>query len=335
MKSLLSEVAGGPETLVLRDTPEPVPGSGEIVIHVHACGVNFPDALLIADKYQIKPPRPFAPGGEVAGVVAAIGEGVANVRVGDRVLAMPGWGGMTQALKVPAAACSVIPDVMSFEHAAALMATYGTVHYGLTRRGYLKAGESLLVLGAAGGIGLAAVELERATGARVIAAVSTQEKLDLALSRGATSGFIYPTGEAARDGKALSQLFKQHCGKDGVDVILDPVGDVYAEPALRSIAWGGRYLVIGFAAGEIPRIPLNLPLLKGCDIRGVLFGAHALRDPAGALVETRELFALYERGAIRPHVSARFGLADGGRAIAAVAGRRALGKIVVLSDGSP
>jgi NADPH2:quinone reductase len=331
MKALLSTASGGPETLVLQDLPDPVAGPGEVVIRVHACGVNFPDALVIADKYQIKPPRPFAPGGEVAGVVATVGEGVTNVRVGDRVLAMPGWGGMTELLKVPAATCSLIPASMSFEHAAALMATYGTVHYALSRRGQLRSGESLLVLGAAGGIGLAAVELGRASGGRVIAAVSTQEKLALALSRGAAGGFVYPTGEGARDLKALSQLFKQHCGKDGVDVILDPVGDVYAEPALRSIAWGGRYLVIGFAAGEIPRIPLNLPLLKSCDIRGVLFGAHALRNPDEALIETQELFALYERGAIRPHVSARYPLAEGGRAIAEVAARRALGKIVVLT----
>jgi NADPH2:quinone reductase len=242
---------------------------------------------------------------------------------------MPGVGGMAEAIRVPAAACFGLPDAMSFEHGATLMATYGTVHYALSRRARLAAGESLLVLGAAGGIGLAAVELGRAAGARVIAAASTADKLELALSRGAASGFVYPTGEAARDGRALAQLFKQHCDAEGVDVICDPVGDVYAEPALRSIAWGGRYLVIGFAAGEIPRIPLNLPLLKGCDIRGVLFGAHAQRDPAELRREVAELFELYGRGAIRPHVSARFALADGGRAIEAVAARRALGKLVV------
>ena len=245
---------------------------------------------------------------------------------------MPGWGGLAQAVKVPATACSKLPDAMSFEHAATLMGTYGTVHYALSRRAQLRAGESLLVLGAAGGIGLAAVELGRASGARVIAAVSTPEKLDLALSRGATSGFVYPVGELASDPKALAQLFKQHCGPDGVDVVCDPVGDVYSEPALRSIAWGGRFLVIGFAAGAIPRIPLNLPLLKGCDIRGVLFGAHAQRNPAEVQEETAELFALYERGAIRPHISARFALAQGGRAIAEVAARRALGKLVVVMD---
>ena len=329
MKALLSLQAGGPDSLVLQDLPEPVAGPGDVVVDVHACGVNFPDALIIADRYQLKPPRPFAPGGEVAGVVRACGPGVHGVRVGERVLAMPGVGGMAETIRVPAAACFRLPDAMPFEHGATLMATYGTVHYALSRRGRLQSGESLLVLGAAGGIGLAAVELGRASGARVIAAVSTPEKLDLARARGADSGFVYPTGEAARDARALAQLFKQHCGTDGVDVICDPVGDVYAEPALRSIAWGGRYLVIGFAAGEIPRIPLNLPLLKGCDVRGVLFGAHAQRDPDELRHEVEELFALYARGAIRPHVSARYSLAEGGRAIEAVASRRALGKLVV------
>lgn len=329
MRALISAQAGGPDSLVLQDLPEPVAGPGEVVVDVHACGVNYPDALIIADRYQLKPPRPFAPGGEVAGVVRACGPGVAGVEAGDRVLAMPGVGGMAEAIKVPAAACFRLPDLMSFEHGATLMATYGTVHYALSRRAHLRPGETLLVLGAAGGIGLAAVELGRATGARVIAAVSTPEKLDLALARGADGGFVYPTGEAARDSRALAQLFKQHCGADGVEVICDPVGDVYAEPALRSIAWGGRYLVIGFAAGEIPRIPLNLPLLKGCDIRGVLFGAHAQRDPEELRREVEELFALYARGAIRPHVSARYALAEGGRAIEQVASRRALGKLVV------
>jgi NADPH2:quinone reductase len=249
------------------------------------------------------------------------------------VLATPGWGGMAEAVKVAAAACTALPDAMTFEHAATLMATYGTVHYALSRRARLRPGESLLVLGAAGGIGLAAVELGRACGARVIAAASTPEKVALALARGATSGFVYPVGEAAGDPKALARIFRDHCGADGVDVICDPVGDVYAEPALRSIAWGGRYLVIGFAGGAIPRIPLNLALLKGCDIRGVFFGAHAQREPAELAQEIEELFRLYERGAIRPHVSMRFDLAEGGRAITELAARRALGKLVVTVDG--
>lgn len=333
MKALLSKQPGGPDTLALEDAPDPQPGPGEVVVAMRACGVNFPDALLIADQYQLRPPRPFAPGGEIAGVISRVGEGVRDLAPGDRVLAMPGWNGMAELVKVAATACTKLPDAMTFEHAATLMATYGTVHYALSRRARLQSGESLLVLGAAGGIGLAAVELGRASGARVIAAVSTQQKLDLALARGASAGFVYPTGEAARDGKALSQLFKEQIGPKGVDVVLDPVGDVYAEPALRSIAWGGRYLVIGFAAGAIPKIPLNLPLLKQCDIQGALFGAHAQRDPVGVQQEIRELFDLYTRGAIQPYISRHFPLAQGGAAIAEVAGRRALGKLVVVNDG--
>jgi len=248
------------------------------------------------------------------------------------VLAMPGWGGLATRVVADAALCVKIPDAMPFEHGATLLVTYGTVHYGLSRRARIRAGESLLVLGAGGGIGLAAVELGRAVGAKVIAAASTQAKVNIALSRGATAGFVYPTGEGTRDGKQLAQLFKAHCGAQGVDVVCDPVGGAYAEAALRSMAWGGRYLVVGFAAGEIPRIPLNLPLLKGCDIMGVLYGAHAQRDPAAAETEIEELMAMYVAEAIRPHVSARYTLAQGGEAIAAIAARQALGKLVVCNE---
>lgn len=335
MRALLSRSAGGPDTLVLEVVPDPEPGEGELVLAMRACGVNFPDALVIADQYQIKPPRPFAPGGEVAGVVLRTGPGAEGFRAGDRVLAMPGWGGMAEQVKVTAASCVPMPASMSFEHAASLMATYGTVHYALSRRAKLRAGESLLVLGAAGGIGVAAVELGRASGARVIAAVSSQEKLDFALQAGADSGFVYPTKESSPDPKALSQLFKQHCGPSGVDVVLDPVGDLYAEPALRAIAWGGRYLVVGFAGGNIPKIPLNLPLLKGCDIQGALFGAHALREPAEVKLETQELFDLHARGAIRPRISASYPLERGAEAIREVASRRALGKLVVVAGSGP
>jgi NADPH2:quinone reductase len=245
---------------------------------------------------------------------------------------MPGWGGLATRVVADAAMCVKIPAAMSFEHGATLLVTYGTVHYALSRRARLRAGESLLVLGAGGGIGLAAVELGRACGANVIAAASTQAKIDTALARGATTGFVYPTGEAAADGRQLAQLFKTHCGAQGVDVVCDPVGGAYAEPALRSMAWGGRYLVVGFAAGDIPRVPLNLPLLKGCDIQGVLYGAHALRDPAGVRVEIEELLSLYLAGTIRPHVTARYPLSQGGDAIAAIAARQALGKLVVVNE---
>ncbi len=332
MKALLSRQAGGPETLTFEEIADPTPGPTQVLIAMRACGLNFPDALVIRDLYQLRPPRPFAPGGEVAGIVLDVGRDVTHVRAGDRVLAMPGWGGLATRVLADAASCVKIPDAMSFEHGATLLVTYGTVHYGLSRRARIRAGESLLVLGAGGGIGLAAVELGRACGARVIAAASTQDKVDVALSRGAAAGFVYPTGEAASDGKQLAQLFKANCGAQGVDVICDPVGGVYAEPALRSMAWGGRYLVIGFAAGDIPRIPLNLPLLKGCDIQGVLYGAHAQRDPAAVQVEIAELLALYQAGAISPHVSARYPLSRGGDAIAAIASRQALGKLVVCND---
>jgi NADPH2:quinone reductase len=332
LKALLSRQVGGPETLTLEDAADPVPGSSQVLIAMRACGLNFPDALLIRDQYQLRPPRPFAPGGEVAGIVLDVGRDVAHVRAGDRVLAMPGWGGLATRVVADAALCVRIPDAMSFEHGATLLVTYGTVHYGLSRRAHIRAGESLLVLGAGGGIGLAAVELGRACGAKVIAAASTQAKVDVAISRGAATGFVYPTGAGASDGRQLAQLFKAHCGAQGVDVVCDPVGGVYAEPALRSMAWGGRYLVIGFAAGEIPRIPLNLPLLKGCDIQGVLYGAHAQRDPASLRVEIEELMSLYLAGAIRPHVSASFSLSQGGDAIAAIAARQVLGKLVVVNE---
>jgi NADPH2:quinone reductase len=332
MKALLSRQVGGPETLTLEDVADPAPGPGQVLIAMRACGLNFPDALLIRDLYQLRPPRPFSPGGEVAGIVVDVGREVTHVRAGDRVLAMPGWGGLATRVVADAALCVKIPDAMSFEHGATLLVTFGTVHYALSRRAHLRSGESLLVLGAGGGIGLAAVELGRASGARVIAAASTQAKVDAALERGASTGFVYPTGEAAGDGRQLAQLFKTHCGAQGVDVVCDPVGGPYAEAALRSMAWGGRYLVIGFAAGDIPRIPLNLPLLKGCDIRGVLYGAHAQRDPAAVKVEIDELLALYAEGAIQPHISASFPLSQGGAAIAAIASRQALGKLVVVNE---
>ena len=332
MKALLSRQVGGPETLTLEDVADPAPGTGQVLIAMRACGLNFPDALLIRDLYQLRPPRPFAPGGEVAGVVLDVGRDVSHVRAGDRVLAMPGWGGLATRVVADAAMCVKIPDAMSFEHGATLLVTYGTVHYGLSCRARIRAAESLLVLGAGGGIGLAAVELGRACGAKIIAAASTQAKVDAALARGASAGFVYPSGEAAADGRQLAQLFKAHCGAQGVDVVCDPVGGAYAEPALRSMAWGGRYLVVGFAAGDIPRIPLNLPLLKGCDIQGVLYGAHAQRDSAAVQVEIEELLALYVAGAIRPHVTARFPLSQGGDAIAAIASRQALGKLVVVNE---
>jgi NADPH2:quinone reductase len=332
MKALLSTSVGGPETLVLEDLPSPEVGPGHAVISVKACGVNFPDVLIIQDLYQFKPARPFAPGGEVAGVVKAVGEGVTHVKVGDRVLGNTGWGGMAEELSLEAGRLIPIPDAMPFDEAAAFIMTYGTSYYALKDRGHIKPGESLLVLGAAGGVGLAAVELGVAMGARVIAAASSQEKVDLAIKHGANSGVVYPAGPFDKDGaKALAGLFKDACGPAGADVIYDGVGGDYAEAALRSSAWEGRFLVVGFPAG-IPRIPLNLTLLKSCDVVGVFWGAAVARDPKAHQQNVKELFELYGAGKIKPYVSERFPLAKAADAIAHLASRKAMGKVVVTMD---
>jgi NADPH2:quinone reductase len=323
---------GGPDSLVIEDLPSPQPKPGQAVIQVKACGVNYPDVLIIEDRYQFKPPRPFAPGSEISGVVKAVGEGVTHVKVGDRVLANTGSGGMVEEMAVEASRLVKIPEAMPFDEAAAFLMTYGTSYYALKDRGYLKPGQTLLVLGAAGGVGLAAVELGKAMGAKVIAAASSQEKVDLAIDHGAAGGLVYPRGPFDRDGqKALSEQFKQACGKDGADVVYDGVGGDYAEAALRCMAWEGRFLVIGFPAG-IPRIPLNLALLKSCDIVGVFWGAAVTRDPAGHRKNVEELLAMYAAGKIKPYVSERFPLERGGEAIAHLASRKAMGKVVVTMD---
>jgi len=332
MKAMLSKSVGGPDALVFEDLPSPEAKPGHAVITVKACGVNYPDVLIIEDKYQFRPARPFAPGGEVSGVVKSVGEGVTHVKVGDRVLGNTGWGGMAEAMSLEAARLIPIPDAMPFDEAAAFIMTYGTSYYGLKDRGHLKAGETLLVLGAAGGVGLAAVELGKAMGARVIAAASSQAKVDLAIRHGADSGVVYPAGPFDKDGtKALAGLFKDACGANGADVIYDGVGGDYAEAALRSSAWEGRFLVIGFPAG-IPRIPLNLALLKSCDIVGVFWGAAVARDPKAHQQNVRELFDLYKAGKIKPYVSERFPLAKAADAIAHLASRKAMGKVVVTMD---
>jgi len=332
MKAMLSKSVGGPDTLVFEDLPSPEAKPGHAVISVKACGVNYPDVLIIEDKYQFKPARPFAPGGEVSGVVKSVGEGVTHVKVGDRVLGNTGWGGMAEEMSLEAGRLIPIPDAMPFDVAAAFIMTYGTSYYGLKDRGHLKPGETLLVLGAAGGVGLAAVELGKAMGARVIAAASSQEKVDLAIKHGADSGVVYPAGPFDKDGtKALAGLFKDACGPNGADVIYDGVGGDYAEAALRSSAWEGRFLVIGFPAG-IPRIPLNLTLLKSCDVVGVFWGAAVARDPKAHQQNVRELFGLYAEGKIKPYVSERFPLAKAADAIAHLASRKAMGKVVVTMD---
>ncbi|MFL5296241.1 MAG: NADPH:quinone oxidoreductase family protein [Phenylobacterium sp.] len=333
MKALLSKAVGGPETLVLEDVPSPEAKPGFAVVEVKAVGVNFPDTLIIVDRYQFKPQRPFSPGGEVAGVVKSVGEGVTHVKPGDRVLGNTGWGGMAEEIALESGRLVKIPDAMPFDEAAAFIMTYGTSWHALKDRAHIQPGQSLLVLGAAGGVGLAAVELGKAMGARVIAAASSQEKVDLCLSRGADSGVVYPRGPFDKDGqKALGALFKDATGPDGADVIYDAIGDAYAEPALRAIAWEGKYLVVGFAAGEIPKIPLNLALLKGCEIVGVFWGAWVGKNPALHQKSVAELMDLYAQGKIKPHVSERFPLERGAEAIAHLGSRQAMGKVVVTVD---
>jgi len=330
MKALLSRSPGDPSTLVMEDVPEPSPGPGEVSIRVKACGVNYPDALIIEDRYQFKPPRPFSPGGEVSGVVAAIGNGVSGLRHGDRVIGWCNWGGMAESLIVPAARCIPIPDVMPFDEASALITTYGTSHYALKVRGHLKAGETVLILGAAGGVGLAAVELARAMGARVIAAASSEEKVALARRHGADLGIVYPKKLNSKDdARDFTKALKRVCGDRGADVIYDPIGGDYAEAALRSIAWEGRFLVVGFPAG-IPRIPLNLPLLKSCDIVGVFWAAWIDKDRSSFAVSAHELMEFYKAGRIKPLVSQRFPFERASEAISCLTSRKALGKVVVV-----
>jgi len=332
MKAVLSKAVGGPETLVLEERPDPVAEPGKVVLSIKACGVNYPDVLMIQDMYQFKPERPFAPGGEVAGVIEAVGEGVTNVKAGQRVLASTGFGGMADKALVDATRVVPIPDAMPFDEAAAFMMTYGTSYYALKDRGHLKAGEALLVTGAAGGVGLSAVELGKAMGAHVIAAASSQEKVDLAIAHGADSGVVYPAGPFDKDGKkALGQLFKDAVGPKGWDVAYDGVGGDYAEAVIRASGWDGRFLVIGFPAG-IPAVPLNLMLLKSCNIVGVFWGAAVARDPAAHAQNVKELMALYAAGKIRPHVSEHFPLERAGEAIAHLASRKAMGKVVVVTE---
>ena len=332
MKAVLSKAVGGPETLVLEELPDPVAGPGQVVLTVKACGVNYPDVLIIEDKYQFKPQRPFAPGGEVAGVVEQLGEGVTSLTVGQRVLASSGHGGMAEKLLVDAVRCTPIPDSMPFDEAAAFILTYGTSYYALKDRAHLKAGETLLVLGAAGGVGLAAVELAKAAGAKVIAACSSQEKVDLAIQHGADSGVVYPRGPFDKDGqKALANLIKEACGPNGWDVAYDAVGGDYSEATIRASGWNGRFLVVGFPSG-IPKIPLNLTLLKSCDIVGVFWGASVAREPKLHAQNIKDLMGLYADGKIKPYVSERFPLAKAGDAIAHLASRKAMGKVVVVND---
>lgn len=329
MKALLSKQPGGPDTLILEEVADPAAGKGQVVVAVKACAINYPDFLIIEDKYQFKPPRPFAPGGEIAGVIESVGEGVTGWEVGDRVIAVTGHGGLVEKIAIEAFRLFKLPEGRSFEEGAALLLTYATTIHALLDRGHLREGHNLLVLGAAGGVGLAAVELGKAFGARVIAAVSSEEKAAAAKAAGADEALVYGRAPFDKDqSKALAEQFKAALGPQGADVIYDPVGGDYAEPALRAIGWEGRYLVVGFPAG-IPKLPLNLTLLKSCDVCGVFWGAFAARDPKANQAHVEHLFRLWAEGRIAPKVTETFALADGGRAIAKMAARAVIGKVVV------
>lgn len=322
MKAVICKAWGLPETLVVEDQPEAMPAAGELAIDIMAAGVNFPDVLIIQNKYQFKPALPFTPGNELAGVVRAVGDGVQGFAAGDRVFAFVPQGAFAQQIAVPASSVMKIPDSMDFDTAAALTLTYGTSHHAVADRAQLKAGETLLVLGAAGGVGLAAIEIGKALGARVIAAASTDEKLAICREHGADDTINYST-EDLREG------IKRTTDGKGPDVIYDPVGGGYTEPAFRSIAWRGRYLVIGFANGEIPKLPLNLPLLKGASLVGVFWGDFARREPAANAAGMQELMRWHAEGKVRPHISATYALAQTPQALIDMASRKVTGKIVI------
>lgn len=323
MKALLCKEWGLPETLVVESVPDPVPGDNEAVVRVHAAGVNFPDVLIIQNKYQFKPLLPFAPGGECAGVVERVGDKVKHLKPGMRVIALTGHGAFAQQVVADARMLVPVPDDFDFVIASAFMMTYGTSYHALKDRAALKSGETLLVLGASGGVGLAAIEIGKALGARVIAAASSAEKLEICRQHGADELINYSTED-------LKERLKTITGGKGVDVVYDPVGGPFTEVALRSTAWRGRLLVIGFANGEIPKLPINLTLLKGCSIVGVFWGDYARREPMNLLGDLRALFGWLKEGKLKPHIAGTYPLARGGEAIRALMDRKVSGKIVIL-----
>ncbi len=323
MKAMVCRELTGPDALELAEIDDPVATAGQVIIDVKACAVTFPDLLMTRDLYQYKPTPPFTPGGEVAGVVRSLGEGVTDLSVGDRVIASALTGGLAEQVAVTATSALVIPAQVEFAEAAGLMYAYGTSHHALRDRANLQPGETLLVLGAAGGVGLSAVELGRLMGARVIAAASNDEKLELCRRHGADETINYATED-------LKTRVRELTGGAGVDVVYDPVGGPYSEPALRATAWRGRFLVVGFAAGEIPRLPMNLPLLRGCSVVGVFWGAFVGREPEANRRNVAELVSWWADGSLQPHVSATYPLAQAADALRDLDQRRALGKVVVI-----
>ena len=322
MKAVLCKAFGPAESLVLEDIASPEPKKNEVLLQVHAAGVNFPDTLIIEGKYQFKPPFPFSPGGEAAGVVGAVGEKVSHVKPGDRVMALTGWGSFAEEVAVPGYNVMPIPEGMDFASAAAFGMTYGTSMHALKQRANLQPGETLLVLGASGGVGLAAVEIGKAMGAKVIAAASSEAKLEVARAAGADVLINYSEG-------SLKDKLKEITGGQGVDVIYDPVGGDLFEEAFRSIAWNGRMLVVGFASGTIPALPANLTLLKGASLVGVFWGSFAQRQPQDNAANFQQLFAWFAEGKIKPLVSQTYPLAKAADAINHLGQRKAVGKVVV------
>lgn len=323
MRAVLCKQFGPPETLVVEDVPSLTPAAGAAVVRVKAAGVNFPDSLIIQNKYQIKAPPPFSPGGEFAGVIVAVGEGVTRFRVGQSVIGFTGWGAFAEEIAVAQDRLIPMPEGMPFDIAGSFLMTYGTCYHALKDRALLVAGETVLVLGAAGGIGIAAVEIAKALGARVIAAASSPDKLRTCRAHGADETIDYQTED-------LRERLKVLTAGRGVDVVVDPVGGNFSEPALRSVGWRGRFLVVGFAGGEIAKIPLNLPLLKGSSIVGVFWGDFLRREPAHGERDLKELVELYRAGKIKPLVSGRYRLEQTADALHALMERKVQGKIVIM-----
>lgn len=323
MKAVVCEAWGLPDTLKVKELQDPQPGPGQVVIDVQAAGVNFPDVLIVQGKYQFRPELPFVPGSEVSGVIRSVANDVTTFKAGDKVIAFVPTGGFGQQLLAPAQALIPMPPNMDFDTAAAITLTYGTSYHAIVDRAKLKNGENMLILGAAGGVGLAAIEIGKALGARIIACASTDEKLEVCRQHGADVLINYSKED-------LREAVKAATGGKGADVIYDPVGGDFAEPAFRSIAWGGRYLVVGFANGEIPKLPLNLTLLKGASLVGVFWGEFTKRDPKGNMSNMRQLLQWLQEGQIKPRISGRYKLEEAAQALNDMAARKVTGKVIVL-----
>ncbi|MDC1312034.1 NADPH:quinone oxidoreductase family protein [Burkholderiales bacterium] len=325
MRAVLCKELGMPDSLVLEEVPGLIPSAGQVLISVEACGVNFPDTLIIQGKYQFKPELPFSPGGEVSGSVKQVGPGVDNLKVGDRVIAFSTWGGFAEELVVDQSRTVIISDKMNYEKASAFVLTYGTSYHALKDRAHLRVGETLLVLGASGGVGIAAIQLGKAMGATVIAAASNSEKLAMCKENGAD----YLINYAKED---LRQSIKEITNGRGVDVVYDPVGGLFSEKALRDMSWGGRFLVVGFAAGEIPKVALNIPLLKGCSVVGVFWGEFTKREPELNKQNNQELMRLFDQGKVSPHIHKVYPLEKAGDALNELLQKRVIGKVVLSTS---